>query len=43
MKMMFDVSRVTSDVKRELYEGVVVPTVPYEVDSWGMRIMRDRS
>ena len=38
MKRMWSGRSVTVRVKRELYERVVVPTVMYGSESWGMRV-----
>ena len=38
MKMMLNVRRVSSHVKRELNERVLSPTVKYGAETWGMRM-----
>ena len=36
MKSMFNIDSVSLGVKRELYERVVVPTVTYGAETWGI-------
>ena len=38
MKRVWSARSVTLNVKRELYERIVVPTVMYGSESWGMRV-----
>ena len=38
MKRMWSGRSVTVSVKRELYERIVVPTVMYGSESWGMKV-----
>merc|ERR1712237_20261 len=38
MKRVWSARSVTLNVKRELYERIVVPTVIYGSESWGMRV-----
>ena len=38
MSMMFNIRSVSLGVKRDFYEGGVVATVTYAVETWGMRM-----
>ena len=38
MKMMFNVRSISLGVKAALYERVVVPTVTFGAEMWGMRM-----
>ena len=38
MKRMWNSRSLTVGVKRELYERIVVPTVMYGSESWGMKV-----
>ena len=38
IKRVWSARSVTLNVKRELYERIVVPTVMHGSESWGMRI-----
>ena len=38
MKMMFNIRSAGSGVKRNLYERVVVPTLMYAAETYGLRL-----
>ena len=36
LKMLFNVKSVSFGMTRDMFEGVLVPTVTHEAESWGM-------